>query len=67
MIDSGPIPISTGTPPSGQDYHQLSGTGTATGYAKTGYPLFYLWHVHDDYRVTNDGITQAVQLAVSKA
>ncbi|MDQ1280351.1 MAG: hypothetical protein QG670_1614 [Thermoproteota archaeon] len=23
---------------------------------KSGYPLFYLWHVHDDYRVTNNGV-----------
>jgi len=21
-----------------------------------GYPLFYLWHIHDDYKVTNDGV-----------
>ncbi len=21
-----------------------------------GYPLFYLWHVHDDYKVTNNGV-----------
>jgi hypothetical protein len=23
---------------------------------KSGYPLFYLWHEHDDYKVTNNGV-----------
>lgn len=27
---------------------------TASGYFN-GYPLLYLWHVHDDYKVTNNG------------
>ena len=43
-----------------------SGTGTATGYAKAGYPLFYLWHVHDDYRVTNNGEYPGGAVAVVK-
>lgn len=30
------------------------GADMATGY-KTGYPMLYLWHAHDDYKVTNNG------------
>jgi len=29
--------------------------GTTELGLKSGYPLFYLWHAHDDYRVTNNG------------
>jgi FtsP/CotA-like multicopper oxidase with cupredoxin domain len=29
-------------------------TATAYGFFDS-YPLFYLWHVHDDYKVTNNG------------
>jgi manganese oxidase len=30
--------------------------GTLEQGLKSGYPLFYLWHSHDDYRVTNNGV-----------
>jgi hypothetical protein len=31
------------------------GVDTGTGFKNTGYPLLYLWHIHDDYKVTNAG------------
>ena len=52
IVDPGPtgIPIAHGLP-SALPADSL----TADGFYR-GYPLLYLWHVHDDYKVTNDGV-----------
>lgn len=55
VLGPGAINPETGASTPGPGLPSASGTGTATGYAKTGYPLLYLWHVHDDYKVTNNG------------
>jgi hypothetical protein len=57
ILGPGAINPATGAPinTSAIGLPSASGTGTATGFAKTGYPLLYLWHVHDDYKVTNNG------------
>lgn len=46
FINGTGVPGSSG-PGFGVDY--------TTGYKNTGYPLLYLWHAHDDYKVTNAG------------
>jgi hypothetical protein len=43
------IPLATQNVPSADDPNVLVPGLT------TGYPLLYLWHIHDDYKVTNDG------------
>jgi hypothetical protein len=55
VLGPGAIDPATGQPAAGPGLPSSSGIGTATGYAKKGYPLFYLWHDHDDFRVTNNG------------
>jgi manganese oxidase len=56
VLGPGAINPVNGNPSAGPGLPASSGDGTtATGYAKTGYPLFYLWHDHDDYLVTNNG------------
>jgi manganese oxidase len=66
ILGPGAIDPATGNPTPGPGLPSSSGIGTATGYAKTGYPLFYLWHVHDDYRVTNNGEYPGGAVAVVK-
>jgi hypothetical protein len=66
ILGPGAIDPATGNPSPGPGLPSSSGTGTATGFAKAGYPLFYLWHVHDDYRVTNNGEYPGGAVAVIK-
>ena len=66
ILGPGAIDPATGNPTPGPGLPSSSGIGTATGYANIGYPLFYLWHVHDDYRVTNDGEYPGGAVAVVK-
>ncbi len=66
VLGPGAIDPATGASIPGPGLPSSSGVGTATGYAKTGYPLFYLWHAHDDYRVTNNGDYPGGAVAVIK-
>jgi manganese oxidase len=59
VLGPGALDPATGTPTPGIGVPGSSGPGFGvdytTGYQKTGYPLLYLWHAHDDYKVTNNG------------
>jgi len=70
ILGPGALNPATGTPTPGTGVPGSSGPGFgadfATGYSGTGYPLMYLWHAHDDYKVTNDGNYPGGAVAVVK-
>jgi hypothetical protein len=70
VLGPGSIDPATGKLTKGPGVPGSSGPGFGAdktlGYQNTGYPLMYLWHAHDDYKVTNNGAYPGGAVAVIK-